>query len=149
MKFQPFQDLGVAAIFDNSPKKVRKKLMLLRQLIFNTAKSIKEVGELEETLKWNQPSYLTTKSKSGSMIRIDKIKNQPDKYAIYFLCQTTLVDSFREIFGEKFIYEGTRAIYLDANDEIPFDDLKQCISMALTYRLGKKNEFVFFNSGAS
>jgi Domain of unknown function (DU1801) len=138
MKFQPFQDLGVAAIFDNSPKKVRKKLMLLRQLIFNTAKSIKEVGELEETLKWNQPSYLTTKSKSGSMIRIDKIKNQPDKYAIYFLCQTTLVDSFREIFGEKFIYEGTRALHLDANDEMQFDDLKQCISMALTYRLEKK-----------
>jgi hypothetical protein len=136
-KYQTFKDLEVAAIFDNSPKNLRDKLMLLRQLIFDTAKSIKVVGELEETLRWNQPSYLTTKSKSGSMIRIDKIKNQPDKYAIYFLCQTTLVESFREMFGDKLIYEGNRAIHFDAKDEFPADELTQCISMALTYRLNK------------
>ncbi len=137
MKYNDFTNLEVAAIFDNSSKNVRDCLMDLRQLIFDTAESISEVGELEETLKWGQPSYLTTKSKSGSMIRIDKIKNQPDKYAIYFLCQTTLVESFREIFGEKLVYEGNRAIHLDANDKMPIDDLTQRISMALTYRLKK------------
>jgi hypothetical protein len=138
MSFKDFENLEVAAIFDNSPKKVRDGLMNLRQLIFDTAKSIKEVGELEETLKWGQPSYLTTKSKSGSMIRIDKLKNKDNKYAIYFLCQTTLVESFKEMFGDKFVYEGSRAIHLDANDKIPIDEMKQCISMALTYRLNQK-----------
>ncbi len=138
MKFQKFENLEVAAIFDNSPIRVRQKLMSLRQLIFDTAKSIKEVGKLEETLKWNQPSYLKTKSKSGSMIRIDRLKNQDNKYAIYFLCQTTLVESFKEMFGDKLTYEGNRAIHFDVNDEFPTDELKQCITMALTYRLLKK-----------
>jgi Domain of unknown function (DU1801) len=137
-KYQTFKDLEVATIFDNSPKKVREKLMELRQLIFDTAKSIEDVGELEETLKWNQPSYLTTKSKSGSMIRIDKIKNQPDKYAIYFLCQTTLVESFKGMFGDKLIYEGNRAIHFDVNDGFPVLEITKCIAMALTYRLSKK-----------
>jgi Domain of unknown function (DU1801) len=138
MKFKDFENLEVAAIFDNSPKKVRYKLMELRQLIFDTAKSIKAVGELEETLKWGQPSYLTTKSKSGSMVRIDKVNNQDDKYAIYFLCQTTLVESFKEMFGDKLIYEGNRAIHFDVDDDFPVSEITKCISMALTYRLEKK-----------
>jgi hypothetical protein len=138
MRYKPFENLEVAAIFDASPKQVRDKLMNLRQLIFDTAKSIKEVGELEETLKWNQPSYLTIKSKSGSLIRIDKLKNQNDRYAIYFLCQTTLVESFKGMFGDKLIYEGNRAIHFDVNDDFPVSEITKCISMALTYRLAKK-----------
>jgi hypothetical protein len=135
MNFKEFENIEVAAIYDNSPKEVRDKLLELRQLVFDTAESINEVGELEETLKWGQPSYLTTKSKSGSMIRIDKLKNQPSKYAIYFLCQTSLVDSFRGMFGDKLVFEGNRAIHIDVNDDLPICELKQCITMALTYRL--------------
>ncbi len=60
----------VAAIFNSYPQKIRDKLMILRLLILETASTIEGVGELEETLKWGEPSYLTPKTKSGSTIRL-------------------------------------------------------------------------------
>ncbi len=68
-----FTDPNVAEVFKNYPNEAREKLLELRKLIFNTANSIEGVGTLEETLKWGQPSYLTSETKSGSTIRIDKV----------------------------------------------------------------------------
>ena len=62
--------------------------MLLRTLIFDVASDTDSVGELTETLKWGQPSYLTEKTKSGSTIRIGREKKTDGDYAIYFKCQT-------------------------------------------------------------
>jgi hypothetical protein len=94
------------------------------------------VGELEETLKWGQPSYLTTQSKSGTTIRIDEHK-EVGKYAMYVHCQTTLVDSFREIYPTTFQYEDNRAIVFDNNQPPAAEELADCIAMALTYHLNK------------
>lgn len=94
---------------------------------------------MEETLKWGQPSYLTTQSKSGSTIRIDLVKSQEGQYAIYFHCQTTLVETFKEIYRNKFKYEGNRSIVFRENDAVPVKELGHCISLALTYHLNKRS----------
>jgi len=107
--------------------------MELRQLIFDTAAKTPGVGELEETLMWGQPSYLT-KSKSGSTIRIGNRKQNENEYAIYFHCQTTLVADFRKFYSDDFKYEGNRAIILDAKDDIPFYKIDQVLR-ALIYHL--------------
>ena len=86
----------VAAVFKSYPKNMREKLMFLRQLIFETAAATDGVGELEETLKWGEPSYLTPKTKSGSTVRIDWKKSQEGQYAIYFKCTTNLVETFAQ-----------------------------------------------------
>lgn len=125
-------------MFEASPKDIRTKLLFLRQLIFDVASETAGVGELEETIKWGQASYLTTQSKSGSIIRIDRVKSQTGQYAIYFHCQTTLVDTFKEIYSDKFKYEGNRGIVFNVDDEIPVKELSHCISLALTYHLDKK-----------
>ena len=39
--------------------------------------------ELEETLKWGEPSYLV---KKGSTIRMDWKSKAPNQYAMYFKC---------------------------------------------------------------
>ena len=132
------QNPHVAAVFDAYPAELRQKLLFLRQLIFDVALKTEGVGELEETLKWGQPSYLTTQTKSGSLIRLDRINNQPGKYAMYFHCQTTLVDTFKEMYGNKFKFEGNRCIVFGVKDKVPVSQLRHCISMALTYKLDKK-----------
>lgn len=137
-KCKTFDNPDVAAMFKTYPKDIRMKLMFLRQLIFTTASKTEGVGELEEALKWGQPSYLTTKSKSGSSIRIDWIKSQERKYAMYFHCQTNLVETFREIYPKEFTYGGNRSIIFNADDEIPVTELCHCISLALTYHLHKR-----------
>lgn len=66
---------------------LKAKLLALRRLIFDTAKATKGVGVLQETLKWGQPSYLTPQTKSGSTIRIDRVKSTANQYAVYFIAR--------------------------------------------------------------
>jgi Domain of unknown function (DU1801) len=132
------QDPAVAAVFGAYPKPLRSKLQALRRLIFDTARTTEGVGALEEALKWNQPSYLTSQTRSGSTIRIDRVKSAPNQYAIYFHCQTDLVSTFRELYPEL-TYGGNRSILLGASDALPEAALRHCVALALTYHLNKRN----------
>ena len=92
---------------------------------------------LQEAVKWGQPSYLTTESKSGSTIRIDQVKTEAGRYAVYFHCQTDLVETFRELYPEL-SYGGNRSILLDAGEKLPEAALRHCVALALTYHLRKR-----------
>jgi Domain of unknown function (DU1801) len=130
---QPFQQSAVKQVFDAYPAPVRLKLMSLRELIFDTAARTAGVGELEETLKWGEPAYLTSQSKSGSTVRIAYSPKKPLQYAICFNCQTTLVDTFRTMFPNDFQFEGNRAIVFELPKKPPAKELAWCIAAALRY----------------
>jgi hypothetical protein len=133
-----FSDPAVEAAFDAYPKPLKAKLLALRRLIFDTAGNIEGVGPLQEVLKWGQPSYLTQKTKSGSTIRIDRMKSTASQYAVYFHCQTNLVETFRELYPTELSYGGNRSIILNADDEVPEPALRHCVALALTYHLNKR-----------
>lgn len=128
----------VAAVFRAYPKAVRDKLAALRRLILETAATTEGVGALEETLKWGQPSYLTTATKSGSTIRLDQVKSASNQYAMYFHCQTDLIATFRALYPTAFRYGGNRSIVFDLDDEVAEAPLRHCVALALTYHLRKK-----------
>jgi hypothetical protein len=113
-------------------------LLALRRLILDTEKVTAGVGGLQETLKWGQPSYLTTETRSGSTIRIDQVKSAANRYAIYFHCQTNLVETFRELYPTELSFSGNRSILLNAEDELPQLALRHCVALALTYHLNKR-----------
>jgi len=133
----PPLDPSVAAIFSNYPKPLRTKLLALRRLIFDTANVTNGVGALEETIKWGQVSYLTSESKSGSTIRIDQVKSATNQYAVFFHCQTSLVETFRELYPEL-TYGGNRSILLDGAKQLPKEALRHCVALALTYHVNKR-----------
>ena len=128
----------VSAVFKAYPQKVKTKLLFLRQLILETAASIEDVGDIEETLKWGEPSYLTPQTKIGSTIRIDWKKSQENQYAMYFKCTANLVPAFKERYPKKLKYEGNRSIVFTIDEDIPIIELKNCIALALTYHRNKK-----------
>jgi Domain of unknown function (DU1801) len=132
------RDPAVGAVFAAYPKPLKAKLLALRRLIFDAAKTTKGVGALQETLKWGQPSYLTPETKSGSTIRIDQVKSAANQYAVYFHCQTDLVETFRELYPRELSFDGNRSILLNAQDEIPEAPLRHCVALALTYHLNKR-----------
>src|SRR5882724_13084104 len=76
-------DPTVTAVFDAYPKPLKSRLLALRRLILETAKTTAGVGALEEALKWGQVSYLTSETRSGSTIRIDRVKSAANQYAVY------------------------------------------------------------------
>ncbi len=135
-----FQSPETAATFKAYPQPVRARLMDLRALIFDAAAETEGVGTLAEMLKWGQPSYLTPETKSGSTIRIDALKANPEQYALYFHCQTGLVPAFRDMYGSTLTFSGNRSIVLDVNTPLPEAELRHCVSQALTYHLAKKKK---------
>ncbi|MCC6965643.1 MAG: DUF1801 domain-containing protein [Nitrospira sp.] len=134
---KPFSDPAVEAHFASYPRAVRNKMLALRELVFQTAARTKGVGELQETLKWGEPAYVTAKTKSGSTVRIDWKSRHPQQYAMYFHCQTGLIESFRSMFPNDFRFEGNRALVFKLADAIPTDVLAFCIEASLTYHARK------------
>ncbi len=124
----------VAEVFRLYPQRMRQKLLILRQLVLDTASETEGVGVVEETLKWGEPSYV---SKVGSTVRMDWKDNYPHQYVMYFDCKTKLVDTFKEVYRDKFKFEGNRAIVFNEDDEIPIEELKHCIELSLTYHSRK------------
>jgi transposase len=115
MKIKP----EVAATFDSYPIEFKRKLLELRQLILETAAKIESVGEIEETLKWGEPSYLTPKSKSGSTIRIAWKETKKNQYSIFFKCTANLVPAMKERFPDRFTFGGKRSIDFKLNEKVP------------------------------
>jgi len=124
-----FNSTQVAEVFNSYPELISEKLFELRQLIFETALAL-DIDEIEETLKWGEPSYLT---KSGSTVRIAWRKSKPHEYAIFFNCKTSLIETFKEIYFDTFTFEGNRAILFNEADDIPVNALKHCIELSLRY----------------
>ncbi len=136
-RMKRFSDSGVAAVFKACPAGLRAKLMALRELVFDTAAGTANVGPLTETLKWGQPSYLPLETKSGTTVRIDRLKSG-DGYAVYFHCRSGLVGLFRELYPDTFKYEGERAIVFEAGDRLPARQLRHCLALAFTHHSRKK-----------
>ena len=129
-----FVDPAVAAVFKAYPVRLRKRLMTVRELIFDVAARTGGVGPLTETLKWGQPSYLTERTRSGSTVRLDRLKSG-DGYALYFHCRSGLVPKFQELYPDSFRLEGKRALLFGATERLPLRPLRHCIGLALTHHL--------------
>lgn len=133
MRNRAFSDPAVAEVFAAYRPAPRPSLLALRALIFETAEEQLGKGGLIETLKWAQPAYLPAKARMGTTVRIDAVKGDPDRYAAYFHCQTTLIDRFRDLYPDEFTFEGNRALLFQRGEKLPRPALKHCLALALTY----------------
>ena len=126
-------DKAVKDRFEEYPENARVRLVELRELILKISLDL-QLGEVEESLKWGEPSYSV---KTGSPIRIDWKLKTPNNYYLYFHCQTKLVDTFRELHGDVLRFQGNRAIELRLSDPLPEPEIKHCLELALTYHQRK------------
>jgi len=116
--------------FATYPEEVAILLHKIRELIYIVAEQ-ENIVDLTETLKWGEPSYV---SNVGSTIRFDWKAKSPKQYCLYFNCRTKLIETFKEVYGDAFIYDGTRAIVFSVDQTIPIKELSHCISMSLRYK---------------
>lgn len=133
------QDPQVEHKFETYPPDVRPKLEYLKDLIVEVATEMEQIKSLEISLKWGEPSY---KVKKGSPVRIDWKPKSPDQYAMYFVCTTSLVETFKMVYGNLFKYEKNRALLFDLDEEVPEKELKDCITMAFNYQALKIHPFL-------
>ena len=115
---------------DQYPEQVRGVLLQIRSLILDVAQQ-QDLGAVEETLKWGEPSYLV---KGGSAVRFDWKEKTSQQYFLFFNCKTKLVDTFRELYSDDLEFQGNRAIVLNLNEPIPSAILQHCIELSLKYK---------------
>ena len=123
----------IAEKIETYPEVAKSQFLEIRSLIFEIAKHNK-LGQIEETLKWGQPSYLC---KSGSTVRMDWQQKNSDNIEMFFNCKTILVETFKEIFKDELTYKGNRVVVVSLLRPIPIE-LQTCILMALNYHQLKK-----------
>ncbi len=117
------------------PADLNEKLLALRELVLETANENPAIGPLEETLKWGEPAFLTSTTKSGTTIRINRHNKDDNQYAMYVHCQTDLLDRYRQLYGDTLTFDGNRAVVFNIAEKPPIEAVKHCIAMALTYHL--------------
>lgn len=133
---QGFADPEVEKVFASYAPEMRSHLMRLRALIMMTASETPNTGQLVETLKWGQPSYLTEKPKTGTTVRIDRDNSHDGDYALFVPCTTTLIPEWRERYPEL-SFGGTRSVHFRLGAPLPEAALGHCIAMAMTYHQRK------------
>ena len=137
MKYHDFNNVEVKGVFEAYNDAVRGALMALREIIFVTAEEYDEVGELEETLKWGNPSYLTYNPKSGTTIRLSQLCSNAEEYAMSVHCQSTLISEFKEVYPEL-KYDENRSVIFNIKETLPRKTVKHFIYLALSYHHRKK-----------
>ncbi len=123
----------IQAAYDRFPASLRNGAMVLRALIYETAKGIEEIDAPTECLRWGQPSYITP---IGSTLRIGIPKS--GGFALYAHCQTTIISQFSQVFGADYNIEGNRAVTFQSIDDIQPKKLRLMIEHALTYKRKRK-----------
>jgi len=115
---------------DSYPDEISRVLFRLRELILQVAMD-EGYGEVEESLKWGEPSC---RVKGGSPFRYDWKEKTPDKYYLFFNCQTKLIETFRLLYGNELEFQGNRGIVLSIEKELPVKAIRHCLIMAMTYK---------------
>jgi len=123
----------ISEVVKSYPKSAQRKFQEIRSLVFDVAEA-NQLGEVTETLKWGEPSYLC---KTGSTVRIHWRSKTPDSMGIFFNCNTVLIETFKEVFQDSLNYEGNRAVVIPLERQLP-SDVSSCLLMALNYHKLKK-----------
>ncbi len=126
-------DVSVSHKVDLYSAKAKAKFFELRSLVYAVARD-NDLGTIVETVKWGQPSYL---SKHGSTVRIDWLSEDPENLGVFFNCNTSLVETFKEVFGNQLVYNGNRVVVVAIDNPVP-PELSACFFMALNYHKLKR-----------
>ncbi len=127
----------IVEIYDSYPNDIKHYLLKFRQIIYEVSQNSDEIGEIEESVKWGQPSYRPM-NKSGTTIRLGWSAKKPNVYSIFVPCQTTIIRDFKVLYPNELNYIGNREICFDKHKDIKLKVITEFINQALTYYLVRK-----------
>jgi len=58
--------------------------------------------------------------------------------AVYFNCQTTIINDIKQRYADKFTCKDNRVLLLPVKQPVPAEELSECMNIALKYHVNKK-----------
>ncbi len=101
--------------------------------LFHDIAAQHDLGELDETLKWHQPSWRPKRARTGSTLRMGWMPNNPDRLTLFVDCKTDLAARMRDLYPDLPANDGRRALGIDLNAPLPEQALSHLASMTFTY----------------
>lgn len=112
----------------------QQNILTLRTWVLAEAARDDRVGKIEEALKWGQPSFVVSKPRSGTTLRLAQMLKSPTyDFGLFVPCQTSLIETCRDMFGDVFNYDGNRGLLFANGGTLPESELRHFIALALTY----------------
>ena len=102
-----------------------------------TGEHVADVGVLDESLKWGQPSWRPRRPRTGSTLRLNWSDNAPDSLMAYVDCKTDLAAQMKTRFPDLPGNDGRRALRFDLNENNT-DALWQLAHLTFTYHRAKQ-----------
>lgn len=125
-----FPSEEVSSYYFNLTPVMFDKFMEIRNWIYELSEKDPRIGEIDECLKWGEPSFLTPKTISGSTVRIAKVNEV--EFALYFNCKTTIAKEIAVEFPD-WNCDGRRAVYFSVSKKLSKAKLTTCLKKALLY----------------
>ena len=127
----PALSAAVVDWLDGAPADVRTRVERLRGLLHEVAVEV-DAGQLVEEMKWGQPSFRSARGRESTPVRLDWTGDGDVLVLVH--CQTSVIADFAATAGDRYRFDGTRAVVFGADDEVIDEDLVALFTHALTYR---------------
>ncbi|MDW3218251.1 MAG: DUF1801 domain-containing protein [Acidimicrobiales bacterium] len=122
---------AVADWLADVPDDVRECVDRLRSVVHRVAWE-EGAWPLVEEIKWGQPSYRSPHARESTPLRLGW--TDTGDAALLAHCQSRVIPDFRDAFGDRFRFEGNRAVLFGSVADVHEAELAELIRHALTYR---------------
>ncbi|MDF1728146.1 MAG: hypothetical protein P1U53_10410 [Sulfitobacter sp.] len=106
--------------------------------LFLSRAEARDIGPLEESLKWGQPAWRPVKPRTGSTLRLMWLEAQPDRLSLYVDCKTDIAARMRSLYPDLPFNDGQRRIDLDLTKALPEQAVAHLADMTLCYHLARR-----------
>lgn len=114
-----------------------RRAMWACRTMFHIVAQQADIGRLDETLKWQQPSWRPVKPRTGSTLRMSWSAQNPDQLALFVDCKTTLGARMRDLYPDLPDNDGRRRIAFDLRAPFPEQAVSHLAQMTFTYHLSR------------
>ena len=118
------------------PEPAQRTLWYCRA-VFHDIAAKAEIGPLDETLKWGQPSWRPYEPRTGSTLRMDWDLKFPNRLSLFVDCKTHLAARMRDLYPDLPENDGRRHLAIALDAPLPEQALAHLADMTFTYHRAK------------
>ncbi|MEP5732549.1 MAG: hypothetical protein ABJL67_24625 [Sulfitobacter sp.] len=106
--------------------------------LFHQISTERDIGPLDETLKWGQPSWRPVRPRTGSTLRMGWRQADADHLAFFVDCKTNLAAQMQDIYPDVFQNDGKRALLLPLSRPFAEQAVAHLAELTFTYHQRKR-----------
>tara|TARA_R110002094_G_scaffold33089_2_gene45608 strand:+ start:2474 stop:2896 length:423 start_codon:yes stop_codon:yes gene_type:complete len=115
----------------------QRRLWACRALFHDIARN-RDLGALDETLKWGQPSWRPRRPRTGSTLRVGWDASDPSNLAFFVDCKTDLAARMHDIYPNLSGNDGRRRIAVDLAAPFHEQAIAHLAEMTFSYHLSRR-----------